>query len=104
NTITRTFDVTVSPVNDAPTLNALANLNVAQNASLQTVNLAGIGTGAANESQTLTITATSGNPSVIPNPTVNYLSPNATGTLTFTPVTDASGSALITVTVNDGQA
>lgn len=103
NTVSQTFTVTVNPVNDAPTLTALGNLNIAEDSSLQTVNLAGIGAGAANESQTLTITATSSNPSLIPNPTVNYLSPNTTGALTFTPVASANGSATITVTVNDGQ-
>ncbi|HEX5220637.1 MAG TPA: Ig-like domain-containing protein [Verrucomicrobiae bacterium] len=104
NTVTRTFTVTVNPVNDAPTLNALNNLTLSENAGLQTVNLNGIGTGAPNESQTLTITATSSNPGLIPNPTVNYTSPNTSGSLSFTPVANADGSATITVTVNDGQA
>jgi hypothetical protein len=104
NTVTRTFTVTVAAVNDPPTLNALANLSIAEDSGLQTVSLAGIGSGAANESQTLTVTASSSNTGLIPNPAVNYTSPNATGTLTFTPVANASGSATITVTVNDGQA
>ena len=96
--------LTVNPVNDAPTLNGLNNLSIAENAGLQTVNLSGIGTGAPNETQTLTITATSSNPGVVPDPTVNYISPNATGSLTFTPVANSTGVATITVTVNDGQA
>ena len=41
---------------------------------------------------------------LIPNPTVNYTSPNTTGSLTFTPAANASGSATLTVTVNDGGA
>ena len=104
NTVTQTFTVTVNPVNDAPTLNAIGNVGIAENAGLQTVNLSGITSGAANEADTLTVTATSSNPALIPNPTVTYTSPNATGTLSFTPATDANGSATITVTVNDGQA
>jgi len=52
----------------------------------------------------LTITATSSNPGLIPNPTVTYASPNTTGSLTFTPVANTNGSATINVTVNDGQA
>ncbi len=102
NIVTRTFTVTVNPVNNAPTLNALANLSLNENAGLQTVNLAGISTGATNENQTLTVTATSSNPALIPNPTVAYTSPNATGSLSFTPAGNAGGSATITVTVNDG--
>ncbi|HWW01967.1 MAG TPA: Ig-like domain-containing protein [Candidatus Acidoferrum sp.] len=104
NIVSRTFTVTVNPVNQPPTLNPLPNLTLNENAPAQTVNLSGIGTGAPNEVQTLTVTATSGNPSLVPNPAVGYTSPNATGTLTFTPVAGASGSTVIIVTVNDGGA
>jgi hypothetical protein len=102
NVISRTFTVTVNSVNQAPTLNTLANTTINENAGQQTVTLSGIGAGAANESQTLTVTASSSNTGVIPNPTVSYTSPNATGSISFTPVAMASGSATITVTVNDG--
>ena len=98
----QTFAITITPVNQPPTLNAISNLTTNENAGQQTVNLSGITAGPANESsQTLTITATSSNPSLIPNPTVNYTSPNATGTLTFTPVTNAFGTATVTVVVKD---
>ncbi len=103
NTATSTFTVTVNTANDAPTLNALANITVNEGSS-QSVSLAGISTGATNESQTLTITATSSNPSLIPNPTVSYTSPGATGSLNVSALTGASGSATITVTVDDGGA
>src|SRR5260370_37784507 len=89
-------------VNHAPTLNALPSLVVNETAGSQTVNLAGISSGATNESQTLTVTAASGNPGLIPTPTVSYTSPNGAGTLTFKPVANATGTATITVTVNDG--
>ena len=102
NVVSRTFTVTVNPVNQPPTLNALANVNINENAGLQTVNVAGITSGATNEVQTLTVTASSSNTGLIPNPTVNYTSPNTTGSITFAPANDAYGSAIITVTVNDG--
>jgi len=102
-TATDTFVVTVNSINQSPTLNAIGNLTLNEDAAQQTVNLAGITTGAANETDTLTVTASSSNTGLIPNPTVSYTSPNATGTLTFTPVANASGSAVVTVTVNDGQ-
>ncbi len=54
--------------------------------------------------QTLTVTASSSNPGLIPTPTITYTSPNATGTLRFTPVALGFGSATITVTINDGGA
>ena len=104
NIVTRTFTVTVNPVNQSPTLNTLANMTISEGAGQQTVNLSGISSGAANETQTLTVTASSSNPGLIPNPTVNYTSPSATGSLTFTPVASAFGSSTITVQVNDGGA
>jgi hypothetical protein len=50
------------------------------------------------------VSAVSGNPGLIPNPTVTYTSPNATGSLSFVPVTGNYGTAIITVTVKDGGA
>ena len=88
--------------NQAPTLNAINNLTINENAGLQTVSLSGITSGATNENQTLTVTAASSNTGLIPKPTVNYTSANTTGNLTFTPVTNATGTATITVNVNDG--
>jgi hypothetical protein len=91
-------------VNQPPTLSALSNVSINKNAGQQTVNLAGIGSGTSNEVQTLTVTASSSNTGLIPTPTVTYTSPNSTGSLRFTPVASAIGSATITVTVNDGGA
>ena len=66
------------------------------------VNLSGISAGPSNESsQTLGVTASSGNTALIPNPAVTYTSPQATGSLAYTPVAHQYGSALITVTVMD---
>ena len=94
----------ISSPNQPPTLNALANVTINESAGQQTVNLSGITDGSTNESQTLTVTASSSNTGLIPNPTVTYTSPNATGSIRFTPVASAFGSAVITVTVNDGGA
>jgi hypothetical protein len=102
NIVSQSFTVTVNPVNQTPTLNALANVNINENAGLQTVNLGGITSGATNEVQTLTVTASSSNPALIPTPTVFYTSPNTTGSISFAPVLFGYGSASITVTVNDG--
>jgi len=85
----------------APTLNPLTNLNLTKNVAGQTIGLSGITSGATTENQTLTVTASSSNPNLI-KPAINYLSPSATGTLTFKPTANLTGSALITVTVNDG--
>jgi hypothetical protein len=101
NFIQRIFTVTVNPVNDAPTLNAIGNQTINEDAAAQTVNLAGIDDGDPELSQVLNVTATSSNPTLIPNPTVTYTSPGATGSLSFTPTANANGIATITVRVTD---
>ncbi len=103
NTVIRTFAVIVNPLNDPPTLDPIDNLVVNQNAEAQTVPLTGISTGSSNETQTLTVTAKSSNPALIPDPQISYTSPNPTGTLTLRPATNAFGSSVITVVVSDGQ-
>lgn len=100
---TNAFTLTVTPVNDPPTLDALGPRSVPEDSGMQVVTLTGIGSGAPNEIQSLTVTAVSSAPTIVPNPSVSYLSPNASGTLSFTPVPNANGTAQITVTVDDGQ-
>ena len=48
----------------------------------------------------VTVLAKSSDPSLIPDPTVIYTSPQKTGTLKYAPAPDKSGNALITVTVS----
>jgi hypothetical protein len=87
--------------NNTPTLNAIPKpAGIKEDAATHTVNLAGISAGS-SESQALTITAVSSNPALIPNPTVNYTSPSATGSLSYKPVANMSGTSKITVTVRD---
>jgi hypothetical protein len=98
------FTINVISVNDAPTLDTISDpVAISEDAGLQTVNLSGIGPGGGTDeaTQTLTVTATSNNTALIPNPAVTYTSPNATGSLTYTPVGNANGTAVITVTVTD---
>jgi hypothetical protein len=102
NTITQTFTIAVNPINDPPTLDGINPLTISRNAPQQTVNLTGISGGPANESQAVTVVAFSSDTTLIPDPVVSYTAPNITGSLTFTPIVGASGTAIITVTVNDG--
>jgi len=87
--------------NKTPTLDALTNVTHDEDAPQQTVNVEGISAGS-GETQPLNVTAASNNTALIPDPTVAYTSPQATGTLSFTAVADASSTAIITVTVEDG--
>src|SRR5690606_5177476 len=102
-TDTATVSFTIDAVNDAPTLDAIADpAPVADDAGTQTVNLSGLSEGPANESaQVLTITATSDNPSLIPHPSVSHNEGDATGSLSYAPAANRWGSATITVTVQD---
>ncbi|HVX64012.1 MAG TPA: Ig-like domain-containing protein [Pirellulales bacterium] len=95
-----TTTLTVALINDPPSLNPIPNQSILENAAQQTLNLSGIASGL-GESQNLTVTATSDNPSVVPNPTITYTSPNTTATLKYAPVAFNSGIAHITVTVHD---
>lgn len=72
------FEVTVNSVNDPPAFDPMGDLTINEDAPVQTVNLTGISSGAPNEVQTLTVTAVSGNPVLIPNPVATYTSSNST--------------------------
>jgi hypothetical protein len=98
------YTVPLALVNQPPTLDPLGGLTLGVNAGLQTVALSGITSGATNQMQVLTVTASSSNPGLISTSLVAYASPAKNGTLTFQPVLNAKGSATITVTVNNGGA
>jgi hypothetical protein len=97
-----TVSITVTAVNDPPTLDTILDHTVAEDGPAVTKTLTGVSSGASDETETLSITAVSSNPGLIPNPTVNYTSPSSTGSLTFRSLTNANGTATITVSVSDG--
>jgi hypothetical protein len=103
NTFSRTFNVTINPVNDPPYFDHIDNRTHDPNPGTQQwFDITGVVPGPANESyQTVTVSARSGNTSLISNPTVTGT--GSTRTLSYTPVAGASGSAIITVTANDLQ-
>src|SRR5205823_15000534 len=102
HTTTRTFAVTVTSLNDAPTINAIPHpAPINEDATTQTVSLSRIPP-AYPTPRSPDLLASSSNTGIVPNPTVNYTSANSTGTLTYAPVADANGTVTITVTVDDG--
>ena len=101
NLFSRTFTITVLAANDIPTLNPIGDLTINENAGPQLINLSGI-TAGSNQNDPLTVTATSSNPALIPDPAVAYVTPAATGIISLTPASNASGNSVITVTVRDG--
>jgi subtilisin family serine protease len=101
-TLSRSFTVTVQPVNDPPTLDAIADQPpVIQDAPQQLIALSGISSGG-GESQPVQITATSSNSALIPNPTITYTAGSTAGTLKYQPAAGQYGTATITVLVTDG--
>lgn len=100
-TTTRSFQVTVQPVNDPPTIDPISDVNIQEDAQKTTLPISGVSPGP-KESQDLNISASSDNQSLIESPTVKYTNPDSTGSLFFTPKPDANGDATITVSVDDG--
>ncbi len=95
------FNINISPVNDRPRIyNVDAPDQILDNQGLVTVNLSNIDDGDPEITQNITITASSSDPSIIPDPTVNY-SGGTTGTVTFTPVIGQTGNVTITLDLSD---
>jgi hypothetical protein len=98
-----TLTITVEDVNDAPTLDPLQNVSFREGfAPIATVNLTGI-SGGPRESDSVSVTAVSSDPAIVPNPTIQYSSPEASGTLVVVPAPGVRGTATITVTVDDNR-
>lgn len=93
--------VTVGAVNDAPTFAAGSNVTVSSSAGAQTIAgwASAITSGPSDEAgQLLTFAVTTDNPLLFAiQPAIDP----ATGTLTFTPVAGAAGTAMVTVLLRD---
>ena len=103
NLVSRTFTVTAYSINDQPTLSPLSDLTLEADVGPQLINLSGIRSGAPNEDQLLSVSASSSNPGVIPAPEISYASPGSSGILTLVKAVGTNGTTIITVTVSDGQ-
>ena len=101
HSISKTFRLVVKPVNDAPTLDALPDIMLANNGIKKEVSLAGITAGAPDEQQIISIQVSSDNPAVLQNPAITYFSPNSAGIIALKAVEGSIGTAKVTVTVKD---
>ncbi|MBI2065146.1 MAG: DUF5011 domain-containing protein [Candidatus Yanofskybacteria bacterium] len=88
------------PANTPPSFDAIGDQTVNENSSEQSVSITNVSPGDESE-QTVSMSATSSDQSIIPNPTITEA--GSTRTLIYTPVADANGSVTITVTADDGQ-
>jgi hypothetical protein len=115
NLISQTFTVTVIapatnstvPAIGLPTLDPISDLFLTKNSGAQTVTvrLTGITVGANTsvKKPKLKITASSSNGAMIKQAKIKYKSPSTTGTLTLKLQKAASGTAIITLTANNGK-
>lgn len=102
--ISRTsFKVTVTPVNDPPTLDAIHDLAVVASSSSVThsVPLSGITSGPPNESGALSVLASSSRTDLLPHPEVRYAPGTQFGELLLKPVAGRSGTAVVLVTIGE---
>jgi hypothetical protein len=97
------YDVPWPVRNAPPTLDAISDITLPEDAGPQIIALTGISSGRPNELQALTISARSSNPDLIPHPAVNYSSPGVAGSMSIQPLPSSFGTAVITVTISDGQ-
>uniref|UniRef100_UPI000556D3EA beta strand repeat-containing protein n=1 Tax=Aquimarina latercula TaxID=987 RepID=UPI000556D3EA len=96
---TQQFTITINAVNDEPSFTAGANESINEDAGAQTVNgwATAIDDGDADATQTLTFTVTNDNNALFSaQPAID-----ATGNLTYTPATNANGSATVDVVLSD---
>ena len=88
--------------NTPPSFDAIADQAVDENSSSQDVVITNVSPGPSGESgQTVTMSATSSDPTIVPNPSVS--GSGSTRTLTYTPAANQFGTVTITVTADDGQ-
>ncbi len=107
--VTATFTVTVTDVNDAPTISTITDpADVAEDSGVSAdVTIAGLGVGGAADeaaAQTLTLSASSSDETVVAGLTLStttWVDGQANPTITFTPTADANGTAVITITATD---
>ena len=104
----RTFDVTVTPDTDSPPTRVTPHGRMFIHETLSGDSLVSYQLPAVNVNGEAInglvnrITATSSNTALIPDPTVLYASADVPSSLSFTPVVDANGTAILSIQVEDG--
>ncbi|WP_375771230.1 Ig-like domain-containing protein [Archangium gephyra] len=99
-----TVSITITPVNDTPTLSSVANQSITAGGS--TGDLAFTVDDVETAADSLTVTATSSNTDLVPNDPSHLVlgGSGSSRTLNVVPAASASGSTTITLSVSDGSA
>jgi uncharacterized protein len=96
------FELTVTAVNDAPTISAIADQTIAEDTSTGALAFS-----IADVDDVLScagnVSAASGNVGLVPHPNIVIAGSAPACTVTVTPAADGFGSATITLTVSDGE-
>jgi hypothetical protein len=94
------FTLTVSPVNDAPTISTIANQTIEQDASTPSISVT---VGDIDSSlASLVVQGSSSNTTLVPNANIVISGSGSARTIVITPATGLHGSAAITISVSDG--
>ena len=99
NKASQSFQLTVNPVNDPPSLVAIESLTFLEDAPLQTVPL--VVTDPESRSEELIVSAESLNPLLVPKQNMKVEGTGKDRMLSVSPATDQSGSAIVVLTVRD---
>ena len=100
-TATESFKVTVTAVNDAPTITKIADQVVARNGRTSALKFT-IGDAETSASK-LKLTRTSSNTTLLPTSRVVFGGSGANRTVTMTPASNRTGTVVIKLTVSDGK-
>ena len=95
------FELTVTPFNDAPEISDISSKTIPQNSSTGEISFTV--TDAETPAADLTLTKDSTNKSLVPIGNIVIGGSGSNRTVTVTPLENQSGSTTITVTVSDGQ-
>ncbi|MCD9019824.1 FG-GAP-like repeat-containing protein [Parachryseolinea silvisoli] len=95
-----TFTITIHPVNDAPWVDAVADITLVAGSPSVDLILTGLHPGPGEDSQHLTVTASSDAPFELADPSVT-LHGDGTATLLLAPAPGASGTITVTVVIRD---
>jgi VCBS repeat-containing protein len=109
-TATAAINVDVNAQNDAPTISSIADKTITEDETLSSLSFT-VGDAETSDLSTLTLSGSSDNTTLVPTsniPTSNirFTGPDASGdaSITVEPAANESGTATITVTVDDGSA
>jgi hypothetical protein len=97
-----TVSITVNPVNDAPTIEVVGGPDstcLSPTSARTTLKITDVD----NDPSSLTLSATSSNPALLPNTNVTFAGSGDTRTATFTTISTRASST-VEITVSDGQA